>query len=375
MVLQQQIFTITAEEIEKGLDYIINHFDSTILYFPRTIMTKKLGYQKEVFSKQEALQYFWDSNFIDCRINAYRYSNSSYSAEQQQWNPDLVFIDIDRNNFKTEKKFELALSTTLENIKEKLNGYPTVLQSGNGCHIIQPIEGIIFESYHHNEILLFIENEFSNDFNLFNEFLKFAKDFLSNGKADKQNNPSLRSCLLRIPNSINSKCLDNKDKRLNNNFRVKILQKWNGIRPVVSNEYLEYFADYLIKKRITLSVNENSKSINKSNVKMNINYNNYANYYQWIEKLLETPIQDCRKLVLWKVLCPYLVNIRKLSNEKSFNLLREWLHKCNSKRELDFNPNQKIRDNLKYVGKFNPIGIQKLKTDADNINFYNLLKN
>ena len=40
--------------------------------------------------------------------------------EGATWIPELLFIDLDRNNFKTEKCFELALSTTLKNIKEKL---------------------------------------------------------------------------------------------------------------------------------------------------------------------------------------------------------------------------------------------------------------
>ena len=35
---------------------------------------------------------------------------------------------------------KLALFNTLRNIKEKLNGFPTVIWSGNGYHIIQPIE-------------------------------------------------------------------------------------------------------------------------------------------------------------------------------------------------------------------------------------------
>jgi hypothetical protein len=49
--------------------------------------------------------------------------------------------------------------------------------------------------------------------------------------------------------------------------------------------------------------------------------------------------------------------------------LKEWLDKCNSLRKLDFNANQKIKDDLKHVGNFNPIGIQKLKTDKDLYSF------
>ena len=44
------------------------------------------------------------------------------------------------------------------------------------------------------------------------------------------------------------------------------------------------------------------------------NNNNYIPYYYWIyEKLLETPIHEFRKMSLMEILCPYLVNIKKLS--------------------------------------------------------------
>lgn len=55
--------------LEDGLDFILSHFQEPI--FPRKIMTKDLGYQVEVFNKQEALGYFKSSRYEDCRINAY----------------------------------------------------------------------------------------------------------------------------------------------------------------------------------------------------------------------------------------------------------------------------------------------------------------
>jgi hypothetical protein len=98
-------------------------------------MTKKLGYQKEVFSKEEALTYFKESDLLDCRINAFP-SHVEYHGIQR-YPPDFIFIDIDRADFNTEKGLNLALSTTLKNIKEKLDGkgYPTVLKTGGGFHI------------------------------------------------------------------------------------------------------------------------------------------------------------------------------------------------------------------------------------------------
>ena len=40
--------------------------------------------------------------------------------EVQRYKPNFIFIDLDRNNFKTDKSFKIALSNTLKNIKEKL---------------------------------------------------------------------------------------------------------------------------------------------------------------------------------------------------------------------------------------------------------------
>ena len=58
---------------------------------------------------------------------------------------------------------------------------------------------------------------------------------------------------------------------------------------------------------------DNNSDNNKNNHNYNNNSNNnYTLNYKWIEKLLQTPIEDYRKIVLWKILCPYLVNIHKV---------------------------------------------------------------
>lgn len=77
-----------------------------------------------------------------------------------------------------------ALDKTLKNIKERLGGSnPTVLYTGNGYHIYQPIGSQRLENIQDFD---FAENPSNN-------LLRFAKDFLSDGYADKCNNPSLRS--------------------------------------------------------------------------------------------------------------------------------------------------------------------------------------
>src|SRR5918994_6106992 len=82
MSLQQKIVLASKEsdhhidinkkekELELGLDFILSHLEEPTI-FPRTIMTKKLGYQRIVYSKERVLEHFIESDFIDCRINAF----------------------------------------------------------------------------------------------------------------------------------------------------------------------------------------------------------------------------------------------------------------------------------------------------------------
>lgn len=357
----------TENEIEEGLDFLLSHFNQDRL-FPRKIQTSKSeGRQIEVFSKQEAFFYFKRSNFKDCRINAFP-SYTEYKGIQR-YPPDLIFIDIDRSNFKDDKSFENALSKTKKNIKEKFNSaIPTINNSGNGYHVIQPIVCLILEQI---EQFQKYKNKNKNFF-ISQEFLRFAKNYLSNDKADKNNYPSFKSCQIRVPGSINGKYFGDRNRRLSGNFKVKILQKWNGVRPPIPREFLEDFRTYL-EQKITDMDNNSDNNKNNHNYNNNSN-NNYTLNYKWIEKLLQTPIEDYRKIVLWKILCPYLVNIIKLSPYDSFQILNDWLKKCNSLRKLDFNPNQKIKDNLKHVRSFYPLGIKKLKTDEEYNKLYQILK-
>ena len=119
---------------ENGIDFILNHL--TELLFPRTLSTyTSEGRQFEVFSKEEMIKAFEQSDFLDCRVNAYP-SYTEYKGINRQ-TPNFLFIDLDKYSFKTERAHRIALTNTLRNIREKLSeAYPTVLWSGNGYHII-----------------------------------------------------------------------------------------------------------------------------------------------------------------------------------------------------------------------------------------------
>ena len=100
-----------------------------------TLFTSKIYAQE----KEEALEYFSQSKFLDCRINSFP-SYTEYKGVQR-YPPDLIFIDLDRNNFETEIGLENALYNTLKNIKKKFGdrAIPTVIKTGGGYHIIVPI--------------------------------------------------------------------------------------------------------------------------------------------------------------------------------------------------------------------------------------------
>jgi hypothetical protein len=73
---------------------------------------------------------------------------------------------------------------------------------------------------------------------------------------------------------------------------------------------------------------------------------------KWIEKgILEHPLPDHRKYIIWRILSPYLLNIRKLD-------------KCNELERLSFNSKTKIKDGLKGASKgYYPISMEKLKEE------------
>ena len=69
--------------------------------------------------------------------------------------------------------------------------------------------------------------------------MQFAEDFLTNKKGDPQHRPSINSCLVRIPGTINSKC----------GQTVRIIQRWDGQKPAI-NYLLRDFRRWLIDEKL-----------------------------------------------------------------------------------------------------------------------------
>ena len=349
--------TIDKENlIEANLDFIIEHLSDPL--FPRTIMTKALGYQKEVFNKHQLLAYFKASNYQDCRINAYptytEYKGINLTA------PSFAMIDLDIKDFEySQEKLDKILHKTFNKINEIFHGaQPTVLWTGNGYHIYQPVHGFILEHIDRFERLID-----SSKKDLTSRFMQFAESFFTNNKCDRQHRPSIRSCLLRIPGTINSKC----------NQEVKVVQRWNGFRPPI-NYLLRDFRAWLVDEKIKEKLQERRAWSYRNAYKNTGFHNSSANTIPWIEKLIQTPISDNRKYVIWRVLIPYLSNFKNLPDDDVINIMQNWLSKCDVMRTLDFNVKYLIKQNIRNSRKrrYVPISFHKLR--SENQGLYNTIR-
>jgi len=351
---------IDHRKVQDGLDFILNHFQEP--QFPRKIMTKELGYQVEIFNKEEALEYFKSSNYEDCRINAYPSFTEYHGINRTPIS--FLMVDLDLKDFPNEMKkgqaiLDRALNKTLHNIKDTTGGNSTVLWTGNGYHLYQPVSGFILEEY---ETFYKFTKYFDKD--LTSMFIQFAEEYFTDYTADRLHNPTVKSCLVRIPGSLNSKNID-KEK----DVEVKIIQKWDGSRPSIQ-PLLRDFRRWLIQKRID-DIEELKKqgkfqmTVSKSQER--------TNTIKWIERgILEQPLPDHRKYIIWRILSPYLLNVRKLPKEEAYSLMKEWLDKCDKIEKLNFNPKIKIKDGLKGAGKgYFPISMEKLK--EENRQLYDLV--
>ena len=98
---------------------------------------------------------------------------------------------------------------------------PTVLFTGNGYHVYRPIKLPVLE----NE---FVFTPFQNPST---EFIRYAAKRWTIGKNDPSNHPSVHSCMLRVPSSINPE----------GNKMVKVAQLWNGSRPAANSMLYDFY--------------------------------------------------------------------------------------------------------------------------------------
>ena len=231
----------------------------------------------------------------------------------------------------------MIYSNTDNNIKNNQQSLkstcPTVLWTGNGYHVYLPIQAMVLDAD-----TLFSKDKFPNLFSMYDGkyygysvselFLKFAENFFTDGKANPQHRPKFKTCLIRIPNSYNSKCLS---KGLSHEeSKIKVIQKWNGYRlpiQLLTKYFWRWITQEEINQRLLLKRNGRSQ-IKRLNQLLSNNFQ-----INWIEQLLQTGIPDGRKETLRLILGPYLA--KRKNYDDATTTLQGWLDKCNNVKPLE----------------------------------------
>jgi len=197
-------------------------------------------------------------------------------------------------------------------------------------------------------------------------FIQFAEEYFTDYTADHLHNPTVKSCLVRIPGSQNSKCISKGE-----DAEVKIIKNWDSVRPSIQ-PMLREFRRWLIQKKIDAF--EELKKQEKFQMTVSKSQER-TNTIKWIENgIWEHPLSDHRKYIIWRILSPYLLNVRKLPKEEAYSLMKDWLDKCDKIENLSFNSKIKIKDGLKGASKgYFPISMEKLK--EENRQLYDLVLN
>jgi hypothetical protein len=94
--------------------------------------------------------------------------------------------------------------------------------------------------------LCLIKTKYSNYY-ISEIFLQFAEIYFTKGNADPQHRPKYKTCLVRIPETYNLKCL-------NKGFdpeesKIQIIQKWN-VKGLPIQLLLKNFRRWLIQEEI-----------------------------------------------------------------------------------------------------------------------------
>ncbi len=362
-------YKIEQERIDKvreGIRLILSHFEGRQRLFPRKMSTAfRNNRQYTVYNKEQILNECIKADFIDCRINAYPVLDSNnYHSYSNIQAPNLIFIDLDLDKNLSHQEAITNLvklkKRSIKITKERLNGsQPTILWTGNGYHIYIVINTRPLELIKELSELSKKPSE---------EFLRYAEMIFSLKKKDSGHNPSFKSSLLRIPYTFNSKNLTINDENDQISSEIKIIQEFDkdniqSINIKLIRDFRLWLADIDLKRKKTSRFqNKSCETISKSEI--------VARYF-WIERLLQTPLPCFRRYCLYRILVPYLVNIRKLNNEECFDVLKKWLEKCNNLSIISFNIDSEIKTRLNGVKDYEPLSKYKLRNE--NAELYDIL--
>jgi hypothetical protein len=288
--------------------------------------------------------------------------------------PTCLFIDLDERS---------ALPRTRRRIKDVFMDddlEPGILDTGNGLHLLLPIEtdpekyptGMDYQTKDDlipgrtmDSARLFALYYDNNPANVSpgSTLLRCAAEVLTNKKADKKNHPSVRSCLVRAPGSLNSKLVL---KHVHKPVSIVQRGSWEQGKKGHIMSLLPYHSSWIkqqrekhIKmlaqarnKRLRL---EENKEVFRETRHYYLQHNSSAAIeflhlkYWYIETMLRTPLDDFRKQGVNLLLAPYLLNIKQMPYEIAKSIILQWLSVCNKVRYLDFDAIDRTCRGLDYA--------------------------
>jgi hypothetical protein len=134
---------------------------------------------------------------------------------------------------------------------------------------------------------------------------------------------------------------------------VRVIKPWNGVRYNVGSSLL---TQYYIWSQAE-AVNDIENKIRRARLHDRKHKNcshRWPEKIDWIERLLNKPLDDYRECCVVFILVPYLMNIRKLSHLETYNIIRRCLDRCNSLDPLRFDADYKINYTIDRVGEILP---------------------
>jgi len=309
------------------------------------------GAQFPVDSIEQIISAYDRAGHKDCRLNGFAFDPDNKLNQ----GPSLIFGDFDSHD-------QYELNKILKRMKEKLIvAYPTIIDSGRGFHIIQPLDvSKFFDTAAPPDWFTRAQEQKWSGFakGVTDEYLRFGERFLTGKESDPCHAPSIKSCLLRPPGTINAK----------NGAEVKVIQEWDGTRPPASLLLGDFYTAKLQEYNAQLKeLEERSLSKRRGRDSNKIRkqqpfFKSTGSYYDsYIIPILETPVPDFRDTIMAVVIVPYLLNIKRLSEDQVYEITENWLMKCDALYPLKFDYSliwSKI-DNARNL-KYKPMGLIKL---------------
>ena len=202
------------------------------------------------------------------------------------------------------------------------------------------------------------------------EFLRYAKDYLSNGQADAADHPNFRSMFLRVPGTMNTKIKGQYELvRLEHDIDyTSPICGFKDLHNTLISGFMDHLDDLSLAYKIKLdSWDQRQRKISKvTSIGPTLSLS-----YQYVDKLLQTPVKDHREFCIWRILGPYLLNIKYLSYESTFKIIMDWLSKCDALSLSKFYNEESVRTRLDKVGSFLPLTEASLR--SLNRELYNMI--